>query len=404
MFGKEVSVHDGYFDFASFTPLANRAYKKLISVYKLQRKGTAGNSLATHPVGQNSEKILEKARKLISSNVGIKSRNILFTHSATLGARVAVDSIVESAKENGKEYKDMNFVVGGTEHDCMPRALNNVVKRRGIDIRVVKPDSNGLIKLESVIDLVDKNTVGVSIQYVNGEYGLIYDIKKIFDEVKKKNKDTFTLTDAAQGGAYFNISPYALNSDIVVLDSTKMFGPQGAGVNIFKSIDDFVGMSGEKSFWDIYPGTPAVATLASFSTAFDFCHKKRDVHMNKLKSLRLFLIEKLKERFPESIVHGVGKRLKDIKEKDLEILSPHITHINFPNVDHAYLPVLLGSKGFSVSRKAACLNGNNVKSFMDDLGDAADGIRISLCPYVSKKSIQSLVSHLDKLVEIAKKS
>ncbi len=161
-----------------------------------------GNPTLTHKPGWEAfETIMESAQK-IASFVGCKTpEQICFTPGDTEANNLALAGTALATKNMGRK-----IVISEIE----PINVLNVaemLQKNGFTLTKIPVDVDGFINLERLKEIVDKETVLVSLSAVNHEIGTIQPIKEALEIVKDKNPETIFHTDAsdAYGKIAFNV-------------------------------------------------------------------------------------------------------------------------------------------------------------------------------------------------------
>ena len=89
------------------------------------------------------------------------------------------------------------IVVSGFEHPSVQRPLERLAAQ-GYNVTVVKPQADGTLDINKMLDAVDKNTILVACMMVNNEIGTRNDVERLAAEVKRRNSRTIVHVDAVQ--------------------------------------------------------------------------------------------------------------------------------------------------------------------------------------------------------------
>ena len=130
--------------------------------------------------------------------------------------------------------------------------------------------------------------------------------------------------------------------------------------------------------------------IYGFAVALDESLKNRERHYAAAQDVRNFLVMQIKPCFPDAVVHGIERSLKDTRVSHLKDLAPHLVYISFPNINHGYLATLLDANGFTVSTGSAC----------DPLERRA--LRVGVLPTTTKRAVRALVRCIRKQLPIAR--
>ena len=380
-----------YFDSGSFTPIHQKAVDAMQAILQIQTKCGMGNPMAIHASGKNAKEYLEQAQTILARQCQIKTGNVVFTSGATEANLIAIRTAIVHAKKRGIDVADMHIIVGNEEHKSIYKHIE-FFQTFGMQCTTAAPKDGKQYTPADIAKHIRKNTVAISLQLVNSQHGIIQPIKEITRTCKEKNPLLFIHTDAAQATAYFNYSPVSLDVDVVTIDGTKSFGPQGIGALLFQKAHLYTGLQGEHSIWDIRPGTPSIALIYGFATALHETHKNRKRLYIQAQNARNNVIMELKQHIPDTHIHGIEKNAKEVKPTNYKKIAPHLLYVSFPNTNHLYLATLLDTKGFAVSTGSAC-------------NTQADGfIRIGVLPTTTKRAGKALVQCIKKHLAIARKA
>ena len=380
---------DRYFDSGSFTPVHPKAYAAMRSVLRKQRMCRLGNPSSAHHYGTRAQVYVTRAQETVAKIYRCKPSCVQFTSGATEANLVAVRSALLRARAWGQPLSDMHILIGGEEHSSVQRVVS-YFKTLGASYSTVVTETGRRLSPSSVARHLQKNTVCVSLQYVNSMHGLLQPIAQIADACRLRCPSVFVHTDAAQATAYLDCSPESLRVDAVTVDSTKAFGPQGSGALVFRSAGQLAGLSGLRDSWDIRPGTPSVAAVYGFSVALSEAHRYRERNTMHVRRARALLVEHLTSFAPDAYVHGLGVVLREVASEDLDSLAPHLLYVSFRDTQHAYLAALLDARGFAVSTASAC-------------SDQTDGgLRIGLLPSTGAGAVRSFAQCLHSQLPFSK--
>ena len=378
-----------YFDSGSFTPIHKKASRAIQCVLQVQTKHGMGNPIATHQPGRNAKEYLELARAMIAKCYQTKKDAVVLTSGATESNLLAFRTAVLRARRYGIDLDDMHIIIGNEEHSSIYKHVA-YFQTLGVKCTVAEPKDGRQFAPADITKHIRKNTIALSLQMVNSKHGTLQPIAAIARACREKHPSLFIHTDAAQATAYFNCSPISLGVDAVTIDSTKSFGPQGAGAVLFQKANLYAGLAGERSLWDLRPGTPSVALLYGFGIALAETHTNMKRLHRQAQEARNHIVTELKQRLPNAFIYGIEKKVREIKKADWKKIAPHLLCVSFPNTNHIYLATLLDTHGFSVSTGSAC-------------NDADQGLlRISVLPTTTRSATRALVRCIQKHLPLAK--
>jgi len=159
----------------------------------------------------------------------------------------------------GYDWKASNknkIVVAQSEENSILVALLRAAEVLGLTVEIVPIDSEGVLSLEKLDDLVDDETGFVAVGHVTPGFGLYNPIDEVTEIVHKT--DALLLTDATRS-AGFDESITSLGSDILILSTNVgLMGPPGLALQwIDKTIGETYrpGILGGSAVSDVQHGS-----------------------------------------------------------------------------------------------------------------------------------------------------
>ncbi|SCL96699.1 cysteine desulfurase, putative [Plasmodium chabaudi chabaudi] len=224
---KEKKMNRFYLDSQATTMIDPRVLDKMMP-YMTYIYGNAHSR--NHFFGWESEQAVEDARaNIIKLLNGTNNKEIIFTSGATESNNLAL--IGTCTYYNKLNNKKNHIITSQIEHKCILQTCR-YLQTKGFEVTYLKPDTNGLIKLEDFKNCIKENTILASFIYVNNEIGVIQDIENI-GKICKENNIIFH-TDASQAVGKIQIDVQKMNIDLLSLSSHKLYGPKGVGALYIK--------------------------------------------------------------------------------------------------------------------------------------------------------------------------
>ena len=187
-------------------------------------KDDTGNPSSLHSVGTEAKEIMNEARTRVAELINAeKPEAIIFTASATEANNLAIKGTALRNINKGKEV-----ISSAIEHISVLNPMKDLQKN-GFTYNQVPVDSDGMIRMDKLREMVSVNTTVSSIMYANGEIGTIQPIKEISELVHEKNNGMYLHVDAADANGWVPIDVQNEGIDLLTLSSNTMGGPQGAG-------------------------------------------------------------------------------------------------------------------------------------------------------------------------------
>lgn len=397
-----------YLDYASATPMD----KRVIALMRKYDKSFFWNATSIHSGGVKARKIIEESREKVAKGLGSHPDEIVFTGSSTESIAMVIFGVVNNYLLKNKGQIP-HIVTSEIEHPAVLMNFKLLAERGKIEVTYIKVNEKGLVDPRDVKGALKKNTILVSIMYVNNEIGTIepiYEIAKVIRHYKKDlNADSiYPLfhTDATQAMNYIDISNIEkLGVDMLSFNGSKIYGPKGVGV-LFKKrhIELSPIYSGGLQEFGLRSGTENVSSIAGLSLAFEITNKMKAKESERLTKLRDYTIGKLL-----SINNGENY----IKiNGDLVNRIPNNINISIKDLSSELLVIELDAKGLEVSSKSACKSGEDDDSYVVEAIRKASGekyyeeegsLRITLGRDTKKSDIDKFIEALTKILAKYKK-
>ncbi|NIQ06876.1 MAG: aminotransferase class V-fold PLP-dependent enzyme, partial [Candidatus Korarchaeota archaeon] len=178
-------------------------------------------------------------------------------------------------------------------------------EKYGFKVDKVPVDEKGFVNLEKLSDIVNNETILVSMMLVNHEIGTIEPIKEAVETVKEKNPEILFHTDASDAYGKIPINVKELGVDLMTLSSYKILGPRGIGALYTKEgvkIERLLeGQIGTQKLW---PGVENTPLIMGFLKASELAFKNFNENVSQMKRLRDRLINGIPEEISETLLNG----------------------------------------------------------------------------------------------------
>lgn len=349
---------------------ADIAYKTMLENY--------GNPSSTHTKGREAKAVLDNARKQLAAALDCAPGEVYFTSCGSEGDNWAIINGAESMRRKG-----LHIISSEVEHDAVRKSMDEL-KRRGFEVTMLKPESDGSISPEAVIAALRPDTVLVSLMMVNNETGAVTDIAAVAKVLKKAKSIALLHTDAVQGFMKVPFSAKRLGADMITVSGHKIHAPKGIGALYIKTgvkIKPYIIGGAQES--GLRAGTEAMPQIAAFGKACELAKASMADATERMARLRQYAAERIVAEMPEAVIIGGG--------------APHILSVSLPGWRSEVLMNYLEAKGVFVSRSSACKKGgrSHVLEAMGLPAEVIDGaVRISLSRYTTKDELDELCSAL----------
>ena len=370
-----------YFDNAATTKLDEEVLQEMIPYLK----ENYGNASSIYKLGRESRKAVEDSREKIAKILNCKPNEIYFTAGGSESDNTAIKGIARANKSNGN-----HIITSKIEHPAVLETCKQLEKE-GFEISYISVDENGIINLEELKKAIKPATVLITIMFANNEIGTIQPIEEI-GEIAKENNIYFH-TDAVQAVGNVKIDVKKLNIDSLSLSGHKFYGPKGIGALYVRTgvkFEKFV--NGGHQERNKRAGTENVAGIVGIGKAIELAYNNLDEHNNKIKELRDYYVEQVKEKIPYIKING-----------DMEKRLPGNSNISFRFIEGEGLLLNLDLKGICASSGSACTSGSlDPSHVLLAIGlphEIAHGsLRITIGKYNTKEEIDYLVKNLVEIV------
>lgn len=349
---------------------ADIAYKTMLENY--------GNPSSTHTKGREAKAVLDNARKQLAAALDCAPSEVYFTSCGSEGDNWAIINGAESMRRKG-----LHIISSEVEHDAVRKSMDEL-KRRGFEVTMLKPESDGSISPEAVIAALRPDTVLVSLMMVNNETGAVTDIAAVAKVLKKAKSIALLHTDAVQGFMKVPFSAKRLGADMITVSGHKIHAPKGIAALYIKTgvkIKPYIIGGAQES--GLRAGTEAMPQIAAFGKACELAKASMADATERMARLRQYAAGRIVAEMPEAVIIGGG--------------APHILSVSLPGWRSEVLMNYLEARGVFVSRSSACKKGgrSHVLEAMGLPAEVIDGaVRISLSRYTTKDELDELCSAL----------
>jgi len=320
-----------YLDYAATTPVDPRVVKAILPYFTEK----FGNTMSLHSLGQEAKLALEESREQVANLIGVKSKEIIFTSSATESNNLALKGVAFANKNKGK-----HIIISQIEHPCIIESAN-WLENQGFEITRLPVDKYGLINLENLKKTIRKDTILVSLIHASNEIGTIQPIGEIGKICREKG--VYFHADAAQSFGKISIDVNKMNVDLLTASSHKIYGPKGAACLFIKEgtkIKPLLHGGGHEI--GLRPSTINVAAIVGFAKACQICKKEIKKEGQRLTKLRDKLIK--------NVLKIEGAHLAGHSKRRL----PNNTNFWFEFIEGESLVIRLDLQGISASTGSAC--------------------------------------------------
>lgn len=363
-----------YLDHNATTPIAPEVLELVTAVLQNQ----IGNPSSVHSAGRSARVLVDEAREQVASLIGASPSEIVFTSGGTEANNFALLGVAL-----GLGKTDGHIVTSQVEH---PSILNPCLQLEtlGFEVDHLKVDSLGC--MDGLEDILKESTLLVSLQHANSETGVLQDIARAGEIVRKKG--ILFHTDAVQSVGKIPLQVQDMPVDMLSISAHKLNGPKGIGALYLKkgSPDLFAPICGGGQEKKRRGGTENVAGIAGFGRACELARLSSQ-EMAKISSLRDHFLQLVSSQITGVEVFG-----------DLENRLPNTLNLGFEGVEGDTLLIALDMAGVAVSTGSACSSGTGLPSpVLTAMGIPTDKINSSIRFSLGKSNT---IAEIERAVEI----
>lgn len=361
-------------------------------VYKVMCRDY-GNPSSMHRKGVEAERYVKESKEILARLLKVNAKEIFFTSGGTESDNLALIGTARAARRSGN-----HLITSAIEHPAILNTMRHLEEEEGFRVTYLPVDANGQIKLEALRDALCKDTVLVSVMYVNNEVGAVQPVEQAARIVKSYNPAILFHTDAVQGFGKYRIYPKRLGVDLLSASGHKIHGPKGIG---FLYINERVKITptvyGGEQQKNVRSGTENVPGIAGIGLASKMIYQDLDMKVALMRELKEHFLEGV-TKIPNTTIHGLTD----------ENSAPHIISVGFAGVRSEVLLHALEEKGIYVSSGSACASNHPaVSGVLKGIGAAREyldaTLRFSMSEFTTKEEIDYTLETLYNCVPVLRK-
>ena len=352
-----------------------------------------GNPSSMHKKGVDAEKYVRESKEVLAKLLKVQEKELVFTSGGTESDNLALIGCARANRRAGN-----HLITSSIEHPAILNTMRYLEQEEGFRVTYLPVDRDGRIKLQALKEALCRDTILVSIMYVNNEVGSVQPIEEAVQIVKNYNRNILFHVDAVQGFGKYRIFPKRIGVDLMSISGHKIHGPKGTGVlyvNEKVKIKPIV-FGGEQQK-NMRSGTENVPGIAGLGLAAKEIYKDFDAKIEKMRDLKNYFIEGINQ-IPHIAIHG---RID-------ESSAPHIVSVGFAGIRSEVLLHTLEDKGIYVSSGSACASNHPaISGVLRGIGagqqylDAT--IRFSFSEFTTKEEIDYTLKTLYNCVPMLRK-
>ncbi len=366
-----------YMDYGATSPVDQRVVDAMIPWLREHFGNPASRS---HAWGWEAEAVVEKSREQVAALIGADPREIVWTSGATESNNLAIKGAAQFYKTRGK-----HLITVKTEHKAVLDTMREL-ERQGFEVTYLEVQEDGLLDLEKLKTAMRKDTILVSVMFVNNEIGVIQDIPAIGAMCRERG--IIFHVDAAQATGKVAIDLATLPVDLMSLASHKTYGPKGIGALYVRRkprVRIEAQMHGGGHERGMRSGTLPTHQIVGMGEAFRIAREEMGTESERIRMLQQRLINGLKD-IEQTFLNGHPEKR-----------VPHNVNMSFNFVEGESL--IMGIKGIAVSSGSACTSASLEPSYVlralghsDEL--AHSSLRMTIGRFTTVEEIDYVVTTL----------
>lgn len=366
-----------YLDYSATTP----PDKRVLDIFQTINMEIFGNPNSTHELGVFAKQKISETTLKIQKILNCHNYEVIYTSGATEANNLALKGFCYANQHKGKHIISTPY-----EHSSVTACLNYLAKQ-GFDVDILEIDDTGLIDLDDLEALIREDTILVSVALINSELGILQDMKRI-SECLKRHPHVKMHSDMTQAIGKINID--ITPCDLVTFSAHKFYGLKGIGALLRKKSVDLVPViHGGKSTSMFRGGTPPAPLIYSMGVALELIYQDFDKKTKHIDNMYHYLIHTL---------------LPTIENAHLNFANgiSHIVNISFPDIEAHVLQKALNKKGIYISTQTACNSESSfsmtVKRITGSDLFAETSVRISISYLTEKEQLDELFKAIKEII------
>ena len=296
-----------------------------------------GNPSSFHALGFDAQRAMGRAREQVATLIRAQASEIVFTSCATESNNLGITGAALRYRKKGR-----GVVVSEIEHISVLNICKEL-SRQGFEIQYAPVDHEGILDVERLKELVNGETVLVSVMAANGEIGTIQPMKEAA-EIAHSHEALFH-TDATAAAGQIPLVASSMKFDLMTLSSNDLYGPKGVGaLYMRKGLRLKPHMVGGGQEEGLRSGSENVPGIVGMGEAAEIIQNEMAGEYERLLGLRDRLIKGVTDAVPDSYLNGhPTKRL------------PNNANIRFSYIEGEALILSLDQLGIRLSSGSACV-------------------------------------------------
>jgi len=335
-----------------------------------------GNPSSLHWAGRNARRVLDDARDVLASHLGVESGSVVFTSGGTEADNLAISGYCATQQPG-------HIITTAIEHPAVLQPIERL-EQAGWQVTRLRPDRSGAVSADDVAAAMQEDTRLVAVMAANNETGVLQPVAEI--GVLCQTHGAAFLVDAVQAMGKAKVSMRDWQADFIALSAHKIGGPRGVGALIVRRglrLQEIAPGGGQER--KRRSGTENVPGIAGFAAALG------GIDFAGLAPIRDGFEQALSEALPDALVFG----------RDAE-RTANTSMFCVPGLDGETLLMQLDLAGFAVASGSACSSGKREPSHVllamgATQEQARSSIRVSFGPGNTDEDARALIHELQRI-------
>lgn len=207
-----------YLDNAATTPLDPEILEAMLPYLTREQ----GNPSSVHGPGVAARRAVESAREQVSSALGSRLTEVVFTSGGTEANNLALAGYARLRKGD-------QIVISAVEHPSVHQAAEAVSSQLNLRCRQVRVDRSGRLDLDHLADQLTEKSSLVALIHGQNEYGSLQPIFEAAAIIRQRAPRAHLHLDAVQSFGKVSLEPLSAVADSLSLSAHKLHGPKGVG-------------------------------------------------------------------------------------------------------------------------------------------------------------------------------
>lgn len=373
-----------YLDYTSTTPVRD----EVLDTFNKVSKEFWGNPSSLHKFGILSDNLLKVAREQLRKLLDANEYEVIFTSCATESNNLAIKGVAHNSSQ-GK-----HIITSIVEHPSVYNTFRSL-EEEGFDVSYLKVNKEGRISLEDLQKTIRKDTILVSLMFVNNEIGTIMPIIEVGKLLKKFPNIIFHV-DMVQALGKIPVELEKMKIDLATMSSHKIYGLKGSGALFIKrGIKVKPQQIGGTQEFKLRAGTVDVPSAVSLAKAVRLILEDLDKSYDYVLKLNY------------KVRNFLGKYDNIVINTPIENSSPYIINFSLKDIKAETFVHAMEEYDIYISTKSACSSklsepSRVLKAIGLDDNLASQEIRISLSQLTIEDDIKTFEKVFDKVIKSLK--